>query len=265
MSTQRYRARPVNPEAGLGWKVAALIGLIAGPIMIGLWATGGTHAIVLPLGILVTLGAIASVFVAIRVTREARGPYLLEIRDDRLHDLRSDESFHWSEIQSIRVVQSSSGEALEICDHRAQPTLVLIADLDQPVETIAGLAIDRHRNALGKNSLATELRDSGVSIPCPECGQESDSIKAYRYLSLMFILVAYGFQESTHVACPACTRKQVGKNLVTNLFTANVLWPFVCLPWGIVLLLMSATRGHSSSVLKMLAEKVAASGHESTN
>jgi hypothetical protein len=55
----------------------------------------------------------------------------------------------------------------------------------------------------------------------------------------------------------------IGKNLLVNLLTANIVWPFIILPWNLILLLMSFTRGHSKSVLKVVAEGIVASGKES--
>jgi hypothetical protein len=37
-----------------------------------------------------------------------------------------------------------------------------------------------------------------------------------------------------------------------NVLTANVLWPFLILPWSVILWLRSLTRGHSSDVLEQI-------------
>jgi hypothetical protein len=90
-------------------------------------------------------------------------------------------------------------------------------------------------------------------LPCPRCGQLTDSLKHYRFMHLLvFFLVAAYHQQATYVACPKCMRGTVGLRMLINLVPANVLWPILVLPWGLVLLGMSCTKGHSAALRKSI-------------
>ena len=55
-------------------------------------------------------------------------------------------------------------------------------------------------------------------LPCPECGQQTDSLKGYRLPTfLLFILVAASFKHGLVVGCPACMRKKLLKLGLINL------------------------------------------------
>lgn len=191
------------------------------------------------------------------------GPHLLDFNGSSLHDLQTGDIYPWDTVQTLRQVQTSGGEALELSLAGNSSKQISIAGLDVPAETVAKTAFDLHRKALGKGSLEMELHQTGATILCPACREESDSVKNYSYITLLFLFVFYGWQTASQIGCPSCTRKMIGKNLLVNVLTANITWPFIILPWNLILLVMSFTRGHSKSVLKILAEGIVASGHES--
>ena len=90
-------------------------------------------------------------------------------------------------------------------------------------------------------------------LPCPECGQQTDSLKGYRLPTfLLFILVAASFKHGLLFGCPPCMRKKLLKLGLINLLPANVLWVVLLLPWYSIAAVMTTTPGHSSAVLKHL-------------
>ena len=238
------------------------MGILAGPPL-SLFALVSKQPLHLAIGVVATILGIVGLVIGWKIIVAERGPYLLELDASELRDLRSGESYRWENIQSLKQIGSMGSEELQLLDPGKGTHSVPLAGLEQPAEVITSTAIDHHRLAQGLGSLAAELHASGATILCPVCGEESDSVKSYEYILMLFAFVAYGYQTTRQVGCPSCTRQMIGKNLLVNLPTANVAWPIICLPWGLVLLLMSLTRGHSKSVLKTLAEDVAASGHES--
>lgn len=80
---------------------------------------------------------------------------------------------------------------------------------------------------------------------CPACHRLTPSLKEYTFCLWVFLGLGIRLSTPIHVACPACMRKAIGKNSLINLFSANVLWPFVVLPWVLVLLASSFSPGHS--------------------
>lgn len=90
-------------------------------------------------------------------------------------------------------------------------------------------------------------------LPCPECGQQTDSLKGYRMPTfLLFILVAASFKHALVVGCPDCMRKKVLKLALINLVPANILWVVLLLPWYSIVAMLTTTKGHSGAVLKAL-------------
>jgi hypothetical protein len=88
-------------------------------------------------------------------------------------------------------------------------------------------------------------------LPCPRCGQLTDSLKQYRYMRwCVFLLAGAIHQEATERACPACMRGFIGKSLLINIVPANLLWLILLLPWGLILIGASCRRGHSKAVLQ---------------
>jgi hypothetical protein len=96
----------------------------------------------------------------------------------------------------------------------------------------------------------------GDVLPCPECGQNSNSIKRYTYLNWCAFLWFFAYwQRKTMVACPSCMRKELGIRTAINIVLANILWPFIILPWNGILFCMTFSEGHSSSVKAMLGQQ----------
>jgi len=91
-------------------------------------------------------------------------------------------------------------------------------------------------------------------LPCPVCGQPSDSIKKYTYANwFVFLFVFFYMQRRTGIACPPCTRKELLTRGAINIVTANFVWPFIVLPWHLVLFCASYAKGHSAGVQNLFA------------
>lgn len=84
-------------------------------------------------------------------------------------------------------------------------------------------------------------------IRCPECGQPTDSLKRYTLPHLWIFLYVYlGWQNIEFTCCPHCMRKHILiKGFTYEILLANVLWPFIILPWCLVQLIRSFIKGHS--------------------
>ena len=93
-----------------------------------------------------------------------------------------------------------------------------------------------------------------VPLRCPECGEESSSIKCYslpEYFICIWVMVFW--QKVTFTCCPKCMVKHILVKCFTyNILAANILYPFFILPWGIIYLLRCATKGHSSEIVEFL-------------
>ncbi len=264
MAKMQLRKAPENPTAGGGWSLLAFLLLLFG--LLGMLVTltrPPAPAAALPVTIIMTLVGIISLVLGIRAKAASVGPVLLEIDPTELRDLRTGDTIRWADVNTVKQVGVPGSQQLEIVHHGNVTQTVDIFGLGKPAELIATTAIDLHRKSQGKQSLAVELHEAGATILCPVCSEESDSVKCYHYIFMLFAIVGYGYKTIPQVGCPSCTRGMIGKNLLVNILTANLVWPIICLPWGIVLFLMSFTKGHSRSVLKTLAEGVVASGHES--
>ena len=94
------------------------------------------------------------------------------------------------------------------------------------------------------------------TVECPACRRPTDSLKQFTMLrSLVFILVYAFWRLGTYTACPDCMRQIIRKNLLgLNILTANLLWVFIMLPWGLVQLWAAGSPGHSKGVIKQLQE-----------
>ncbi len=89
-------------------------------------------------------------------------------------------------------------------------------------------------------------------VICPKCQIPSDSVKSYTMMSfLIFILIGAWWRTKRVVACASCMRGELLVSSGINLFTANLLSPFV-LCWHAVLLLMTFEKGHSADILNRL-------------
>lgn len=97
-----------------------------------------------------------------------------------------------------------------------------------------------------------------IYVNCPECGKESMSIKSYLMPRwLLFIGIFAQYQMVHYTCCPKCMRKHILIHGFTyNILTGNILWLIMGLPWYIVVLIMSFTKGHSKSVQKIINKKI---------
>jgi hypothetical protein len=89
------------------------------------------------------------------------------------------------------------------------------------------------------------------SLPCPRCGQFTDSLKQYSGMHLMVFLIAGAwYQSAKYTACPRCMRGILLQRTLINTITANLLAPFIWIFHG-VQYCRSFKRGHSKTVCKM--------------
>ena len=96
----------------------------------------------------------------------------------------------------------------------------------------------------------------GTQIACPKCQQPTASLKHYtmiRYLVFVWFFAFWG--RKTETACPGCMRKELALSTLINLLPANILWPFIILPWNTVLFCMTFAQGHSSAVQTQLRQQ----------
>jgi len=129
---------------------------------------------------------------------------------------------------------------------------------------ISGVDLERRACPRCGGDLSALLRPPGGSnqygaggwnafpLPCPGCSQPSDSIKCYRMGVLLFLLVVGMTWTKSEVGCPSCIRGKIAQFCLVNVVTFNVFWPFIILPWSIIMLLRSFTKGHSKAVLDSL-------------
>ncbi len=89
-------------------------------------------------------------------------------------------------------------------------------------------------------------------IACPQCGQPSDSIKAYTMMSmLLFLWVFASWRTKRVVACAPCMRKELLVSTAINTVAANLISPIVWL-WHGVLFGMTFGQGHSEEVQRLI-------------
>jgi hypothetical protein len=101
--------------------------------------------------------------------------------------------------------------------------------------------------------MAFDEKETGL-LPCPKCGEPTDSLKEYRYVRwCVFLLGGAVYQDATVGACPRCMRAFLRKSLLINVLPANVVWLVGLLPWGLVLLAATYRKGHSRSIRQALA------------
>ena len=88
---------------------------------------------------------------------------------------------------------------------------------------------------------------------CPECGRPSNSIKSYVLPHLwIFVWVYIFWQNIQFTCCPHCMRKHILIKSLYHIALANILWPFIILPWSIVQFIRSFSKGHSKRVRDMI-------------
>jgi hypothetical protein len=113
---------------------------------------------------------------------------------------------------------------------------------------------------------APEAHPDRRLLPCPECGELSDSLKQYRYIQWCLCLLLHAVSETTvHRACPPCMRKFILKRCLLNALPANLAWIFGILPWGMVLIAASYTDGHSRAVLQGVTPTMAVQRENEAN
>lgn len=135
--------------------------------------------------------------------------------------------------------------------NRINPTFVsatLVTRITENKKTINEKCIDIEK---------TIERALNIMISCPECGEHSSSIKHYTMIRwALFLFVAAQTQKVAYTCCPKCMRKHIlWHGFTYNIITGNFLWFILILPWSLILLIMSFTKGHSSSVLSMIGKK----------
>lgn len=99
--------------------------------------------------------------------------------------------------------------------------------------------------------------DERELLPCPECGELTDSLKQYRFMNYcLFLGLAHVHQDIVYRGCPACIRRFVVRKSLLNIVPANVVWPFLFLPWGLALIALAGIPGHSRAVLEGLTPEL---------
>jgi hypothetical protein len=94
----------------------------------------------------------------------------------------------------------------------------------------------------GQHQLARQHRP----LECPECGRMTNSLKQYKYMSYLAFVWFFAFWNVKHaLACPSCMRNDLLIKLTYNAVLANILWPFIILPWNVALFVMTFGEGHS--------------------
>ena len=101
-------------------------------------------------------------------------------------------------------------------------------------------------------TMAVDTTLANALICCPHCRKPSDSVKQLRIMMLIFLIVGFQVRAWNAVGCSACLRQAILRNLKINVLTANVMWPFMILPFSIVQLIRAGRKGHSKSVLRLL-------------
>ncbi len=95
-------------------------------------------------------------------------------------------------------------------------------------------------------------------MQCPHCGKMTDSLKVYRLPAVcVFIGIFARLASKGHMGCPSCMRKKILLHGMTyNILTANLLWLFYILPWTIVNILRTFSKGHSSEVIDYIDNQI---------
>ena len=101
--------------------------------------------------------------------------------------------------------------------------------------------------------MARETEDS-VFLKCPQCHQDTDSIKQFTIARfVLFLLLYFSWRSIHYTACPSCTRKYILGRMALNLVPANLTWPiFVVVSWG-PQFARTFSRGHTRWIRKQIA------------
>jgi hypothetical protein len=117
-------------------------------------------------------------------------------------------------------------------------------------------------NPWDRQARETILLSKDVEFPCPVCGETTRSLKQYQFLSWgVFFFAAGMYQTAYYRACPGCMRKWLAQRTAINMIPTNILWPFVVVPWAVVLFVATYSKGHTPELLRYLTEEGAAA-HE---
>ena len=114
-------------------------------------------------------------------------------------------------------------------------------------------------NPWDKQARETILLSKDVEFPCPVCGETTKSLKQYQFLSWgVFYLAGMIYRTIYYQACPGCMRKWLAQRTAINMIPTNILWPFVVVPWAVVLFVSTYSKGHTPDLLRRLTEEGAA-------
>jgi tetratricopeptide (TPR) repeat protein len=92
-------------------------------------------------------------------------------------------------------------------------------------------------------------QSEGVLLPCPVCGQTTDSLKEYHYIRwCVYWVLGSWKQEVAYRACPQCMRQFLWSRCLLNALPANVAWLLGFLPRALYLIRDSYRPGHSLAV-----------------
>jgi len=167
-------------------------------------------------------------------------------------------------------------EALDECDAaiHADASLaeahnlrgLILEELDQGLE-----ARLTYREAVRLNPSLREARENLLEIEAelqlgivsgipvvnrPVCSTPTDSLKRYRMPHwVVFFGIGARIKHGPYTACPRCMRRKLFSNVFSplNILSANLLWFVLIVPYNLVLFIASMTRGHSKSVVDLLA------------
>ena len=83
---------------------------------------------------------------------------------------------------------------------------------------------------------------------CSWCDEFTPSLESFNLPKFFFVpvIVHYHiFERERNEACPGCMRWIVLKYLAIQIITANVLWPFLVLPFYVFYFALTFRKGHS--------------------
>lgn len=87
---------------------------------------------------------------------------------------------------------------------------------------------------------------NAVPTLCSICQTLNKNVKNYPLVFFKFYLIAYRWGSSIIPSCPRCARKLIWKHCLYELARENIAWPFISLPWTLILTLWSFIPGKSS-------------------
>ena len=87
-------------------------------------------------------------------------------------------------------------------------------------------------------------------VVCPSCFQETDSLKMFRLLNLVCMVIIWTWSFESVVACPSCMRKTLLSRLGSFIVVANVGYPWLAIS-HLIQLSMTRTKGHTDPVAEI--------------